>query len=116
MSTPKSGDEEAKKGRMGRYMIEENDAEQFVSCVYSPYFVVIACILTVYQSINAKRSPYALYQNMRTKLFWLDYDTGDDASCWGQDRVHLHPVAYSAIIALPIVYRLANELPSHRVR
>ena len=40
---------------MGRYMIEENDAEQFVSCVYSPYFVVIACILTVYQSINAKK-------------------------------------------------------------
>lgn len=33
-----------------------------------------------------------------------------------QERVHLHPVAYSAIIALPIVYRLANELPSHRVR
>ena len=28
MSTPKSGDEEAKKGRMGRYMIEGNNAVQ----------------------------------------------------------------------------------------
>ncbi len=54
MSTPKSGDDEAKKGRMGRYMIEGNDAEQFVSCARSPYLVVIACILTVYLSINAK--------------------------------------------------------------
>ena len=35
-------------------MIEGNDAEQFVSCARSPYLVVIACILTVYLSINAK--------------------------------------------------------------
>ena len=39
---------------MGRYMIEGNDAEQFVSCAHSPYLVVIACILAVYLSINAK--------------------------------------------------------------
>ena len=73
-------------------MIEGNNAEQFVSCARSPYLVVIACILTVYLSINAKRSPHALYQNMRTSLANLvNYDTGDDAPCWVQERVHLHP-------------------------
>ena len=53
---------------MGRYAIWKNDAEQSVYCVYSPCVVVIAYILTVYRSINAKRSPHALYQNMRTSL------------------------------------------------
>ena len=28
----------------------------------------LACILTVYQSVNAKRNPHALYQNIRTSL------------------------------------------------
>ena len=29
-----------------------------------------------------------------------DYDTRDDAPCWVQSRVHLHPSAYRAIMAL----------------
>ena len=48
--------------------IWQNDEEQSVTCIYSPHLVVIAYILTAYQSINAKRSPHALYQNMRTSL------------------------------------------------
>ena len=51
--------------------IWQNDEEQSVTCTHSPYLVVIAYILTVYQSINAKRSPHALYQNMRTSLAHL---------------------------------------------
>ena len=39
--------------------------ETAISCAYSPYLVVIAYIPTDYPSINAKRSPHALYQNMR---------------------------------------------------
>ena len=30
----------------------------------------------------------------------VNYDTGDDAPCWVQERVHLHPDAYRAIMAL----------------
>ena len=41
---------------------------RFVSCIYISSLVVIASILTVYRSINAKRNPHALYQNMRIKL------------------------------------------------
>ena len=55
-----------KKGRRAETFIRQNDAEQLISCAYSPRLVVIACILTDYASINAKRSPHALYQNMRT--------------------------------------------------
>ena len=136
--------------------IRQNDAVQFVSCIHISYLVVIACILTVYQSKNAKRSPHALYQNMRTSLGErervetlslprrrvrakkrkkqepripvprenargsepsripgcefvgrnkrskepriavpmanpVNCDTRDDAPCWVQQRVHLHP-------------------------
>ena len=51
--------------------IWQNDEEQSVTCIYNPHLVVIAYILTAYQSINAKRSPHALYQNMRTSLVGL---------------------------------------------
>ena len=85
ISTRKSSHEQTKKGQSVEPSIWQNDAGQFVSCAYSPYLVVISCILTVYQSINAKRSPHALYQNMRTQLANLvNYDTRDDAPCWVQ--------------------------------
>ena len=54
--------------------IWQNDAEQPTFCVYSPYLVVVARILTVYQPINAKRSPHALYQNMRTLVCLHSYN------------------------------------------
>ena len=66
ISTPKNGYEETKKGRGAGTAIWQHDACRSISCTHSPYLVVIACILTVYQPTNAKRSPHALYQNMRT--------------------------------------------------
>ena len=66
ISTPKNGYEETKKGRGAGTAIWQHDAGRSISCTHSPYLVVIACILTVYQPTNAKRSPHALYQSMRT--------------------------------------------------
>ena len=63
--------------------------------VYSLYLVVISCILTVYLSINAKRNPHALYQNMRTLLTNpVNCDTGADAPC----RVHLLPFCHCGLL------------------
>ena len=76
ISTRKSSHEQTKKGQSVEPSIWQNDAGQFVSCAYSPYLVVIACIMTDFQSINAKRSPHALYQNMRTQLAsYSNFDT-----------------------------------------
>ena len=44
-----------------RAVLAEQDLRRAQAAV-----VVVARILTVYPSINAKRSPHALYQNMRT--------------------------------------------------
>ena len=102
--TPQSSHEQTKKGRRVEISIRQNDAEWLISCAYSPYLVVMSCILTVYQPINAKRSPHALYQNMRTQLANpVNYDTRDDAPCTVQQRVHLHPGAYRAIMTLLLV-------------
>ena len=83
ISTPKNGHVQTKKGRRAGTAILQNDVEQFVSRAFSLYLVAIGCILTVYRSINAKRSPHALYQSMRTQLADpVNYDTRDDAPCW----------------------------------
>ena len=68
ISTPKSSYEQTAKRRRTETSFRQNDTEQFASCAYSPYLVAIACILTVRQSLNIKRSLHALYQNMKTSL------------------------------------------------
>ena len=82
ISTPKNGHEQTKKSRRVETALRQNDAEQSVPCAYSPNFEDLDCILAFYRSINAKKSPHALYQNMRTQLVNLvNYDMMDDALC-----------------------------------
>ena len=57
----KVGMRRLKRAGWGDIWLREMTPSGPFSCAHSPYLVVIACILTVDQSINAKRSPHALY-------------------------------------------------------